>query len=301
MEMHQIRYFLAVSRTLNFTKAAEECHVAQPSLSRAIKKLEEELGGDLFRRERSLTHPTELGRMMMPVLARCYESAVNAKELAKSYQKGSAAPLRLALSLTINLDLIAAPLNVLVRGFPDLNLNFFRGSAGEVAEELKTGQSELAVAGVFEEEWDRFDRWPLFTEPLSLVVNKKHPFAARRKIEMKRLKGERLLHRPYCETTPELSEILAAKNIPESSGDRIVSDHDLLSLLEANVGVAIAQESVLTSEKLVRVAVEGLNLERTVFVYAVSGRERTRPSNILIKLLRASDWPKITTGLQAAA
>ena len=50
MEMHQVRYFLAVARTLNFTRAAEECNVAQPSLTRAIKLLEGELGGDLFRR-----------------------------------------------------------------------------------------------------------------------------------------------------------------------------------------------------------------------------------------------------------
>ena len=51
MEMHQVRYFLAVARTLNFTRAADECNVTQPSLTRAIKQLEAELGGDLFRRE----------------------------------------------------------------------------------------------------------------------------------------------------------------------------------------------------------------------------------------------------------
>ena len=52
MEMQQVRYFLAVARTLNFTRAAEECNVAQPTLTRAIQQLEEEFGGDLFRRER---------------------------------------------------------------------------------------------------------------------------------------------------------------------------------------------------------------------------------------------------------
>ena len=52
MEMHQVRYFLAVARMLNFTRAADECNVTQPSLTRAIKQLEAELGGDLFRRER---------------------------------------------------------------------------------------------------------------------------------------------------------------------------------------------------------------------------------------------------------
>ena len=59
MEMHQIRYFLAVCEELNFTRAAETCHVAQPSLTRAIKLLEEELGGPLFHRERARTHLTE--------------------------------------------------------------------------------------------------------------------------------------------------------------------------------------------------------------------------------------------------
>ena len=59
MEMHQVRYFLAVARVLNFTRAAEECHVAQPSLTRAIRQLEGELGGDLFRRERPHAQLTE--------------------------------------------------------------------------------------------------------------------------------------------------------------------------------------------------------------------------------------------------
>jgi len=60
MEMHQVRYFLAVARVLNFTRAADECNVTQPSLTRAIKQLESELGGDLFRRERPAAQLTEL-------------------------------------------------------------------------------------------------------------------------------------------------------------------------------------------------------------------------------------------------
>jgi DNA-binding transcriptional LysR family regulator len=68
MEMHQVRYFLAVADTLNFTRAAERCHVSQPALTRAIQQLEEEMGGLLLRRERKLTHLTDFGRLIEPHL-----------------------------------------------------------------------------------------------------------------------------------------------------------------------------------------------------------------------------------------
>ena len=88
MEMHQVRYFLAVARTLNFTRAAEECHVAQPSLTRAIRQLEGELGGDLFRRERPQSQLTDLGQRMLPLLKQCYDSAVSARSLASAIKSG---------------------------------------------------------------------------------------------------------------------------------------------------------------------------------------------------------------------
>src|SRR5690242_8318889 len=80
VEMHQIRYFLAVCETLNFTRAAEACNVSQPSLTRAIKGLEDELGGPLFRRERNNTHLTGLGEMMRPHLTQVLIETDAAKE-----------------------------------------------------------------------------------------------------------------------------------------------------------------------------------------------------------------------------
>jgi DNA-binding transcriptional LysR family regulator len=187
MEMHQIRYFLAVARTLNFTHAAEACHVAQPSLSQAIKKLEEELGGLLFRRERSLTHLTDLGRMVLPLLTQCYESALAAKDLATSIRKGSVAPLRLGLSHTINIEILVAPLSELVKAFQGLELSFYRGTVEEVAQRLKDGESELAIAGPLREAWERFDAYPLFTEGYQLTVSKGHPYAMRNALPFRSL------------------------------------------------------------------------------------------------------------------
>ena len=68
MDIHHIRYFLAVCETRNFTRAAEKCNVTQPALSRAIQQLEDEVGGLLFRRERNLTHITDLGALLQAAL-----------------------------------------------------------------------------------------------------------------------------------------------------------------------------------------------------------------------------------------
>ena len=87
MEMHQIRYFLAVARTGNFTRAAEQCNVTQPSLTRAIQQLEQEFGGDLFRRERPHAQLTELGQRLLPPLQQCYDSASSASSLASQLKK----------------------------------------------------------------------------------------------------------------------------------------------------------------------------------------------------------------------
>src|SRR6266850_599830 len=117
MEMHQVRYFLAVARTLNFTRAAEECNVAQPSLTRAIRQLEEELGGDLFRRERPHAIMTDLGDRMLPLLRQCYDSAAGARSLASSIKSGEVGSLRLALSRSIDLSLFLPHLSELQEHF----------------------------------------------------------------------------------------------------------------------------------------------------------------------------------------
>jgi DNA-binding transcriptional LysR family regulator len=293
MEMHQVRYFLAVARTLSFTQAAEECHVAQPSLSRAIIKLEEELGGDLFRRERRLTHLTELGRMMLPLLTQCYESANAAKQLATSYKKGKCAPLRVGLSHTVNMQIVIQPLSELMRAFPGLELKFFRGTAGEVGAELKSGAIEAAIACPLPEDWERLESWDLFTERFELAMHTKHTLAMHNAVSLEHVAKWRLLRRPYCEHAAALDDVLAVRGIRLEFQDQIGSDHDLLPLLGANVGISIMPQSAKSGDALHFIAIEDLALTRTVKVYAVAGRERSPAANGLLRLLRSADWSQL--------
>ena len=291
MEMHQVRYFLALSRTLNFTRAAEECHVAQPSLTRAIKQLEEELGAELFRRERNLTHLTEFGHRMLPMLQQCYDSAASAKALASSLKKGAVAPLSIAMSTAIDLALLVPDLTELMRKFEGLELRFLRGTREQVVDCLKKGDAEVAVAGRLDETWDRLDIWPLFTERIYLAVNQEHPLAGRKSIDSAELANERLLMRAYREVSnEEFNDFLKSRQLHEVTCHKMGAEPDLITLIEANLGVGMLPESATKSDRIKLLSIEGLDLKRTVYLYGVAGRQRSAAASALIRLMRAGDW-----------
>jgi DNA-binding transcriptional LysR family regulator len=89
MEMHQIKYFLAVCTERNFSRAARLCRVSQPSLTRAIKLLEAEFGGSLFRRSRGHSHLTALGEIVRPHLEKVWEKSETAVASAREFAAAS--------------------------------------------------------------------------------------------------------------------------------------------------------------------------------------------------------------------
>ena len=295
MEMHQVRYFLAVAETLNFTRAAEQCHVAQPSLSRAVRKLEDELGGDLFRRERSQTHLTELGRSMLPVLQQCHDSAEAAKELASKYGTAETAPLRIGLSRIVSLELLAPMLSVLARVCPGLELSFHRGNGGEILEELRAGDIEVAVTASTAVDWERFDGWALFEEGLALIVPRNHALARRKKLALTDAAAETFIARPYCENAEAIAAVLTTQGIAPQQQHNPSNDSDSVALIESGLGVGILPRSAARSPSVRACEVDNMDMSRTVNVYAVAGRQRTTAATGLIRLLRAADWPTLNS------
>jgi DNA-binding transcriptional LysR family regulator len=290
MEMHQVRYFLAVARTLNFTRAADECNVTQPSLTRAIKQLEAELGGDLFRRERPAAQLTELGLRMHPLLKQCYEAAAGARSLASSFKSGEIGALRIALTHSIDLSLLIPHLEHIKRQFNRLEFRFLRGTAEEVGEYLKKGEAELGIAAELDPDWERLDSWALFTEDFRLVVSKRHPLAGRDDIDLEDLRSEQLLSRNYCEHSGRLKSSLREHGIEVDRSHEVSSERDLVELLEAEIGVAVIPDTSPLPPSLVRTPVEGLDARRTVHLYGVAGRERTAVASAIMRMLRGADW-----------
>lgn len=288
--MHQIRYFLAVSETLNLTKAAERCNVAQPSLTRAIKALESELGGELLRRERALSHLTELGQRMLPMLRQCYDTALTAKMVAASIKRGEAAPLSIAISQTVALGPFMPKLQELSRAFPGLQLNLWRGAASEVTERLKMGTADMAIAGPLDETWARLDAFPLFEEPFDLVVSRTHNLANRDKVEFEELSSETFLINSGCEMVAAIRDRLRERGIQDTGAHQVATLEDLAVLLRANLGVAIIPIGAMKTDGLCRLQLSRLDLARKVSVYVVAGRQRAVVCATLLNMLRANDW-----------
>jgi DNA-binding transcriptional LysR family regulator len=293
MEMHQVRYFLALANTLNFTKAADECNVTQPALTRAIKQLEEEFGGDLIRRERSRSHLTELGRRMLPLLRQCHDAALSAKSLARSVRDNELAPLSMAICNSINIELAMPFIAELFRAYPGIELRLVRGSSEGVSEALKSGAVELVVAGDLASHWDRLDRWALFSEPIEVVVSQEHRLARDgiEEVSLETLSTEPVVHRLACEFAQDLSNRLAACGVAPETVHEVETDPDLLALLEAGGGIGFVAASAPRSAATRRIRLSDPALSRTVFIYSVAGRERSQAAATLLSLLRSADWP----------
>ena len=290
MEMHQVRYFLAVARTLNFTRAADECNVSQPSLTRAIKQLEAELGGDLFRRERPAAQLTELGMRMHPLLKQCYDAATSARSLASSLKNGDIGTLRIAIAESVDLTLLMPYLEQLRQRFSTLEFRLLRGDAEKVGTYLKDGDAELAVAIEIATEWDRFDLWPLFTEPFRLVANKRNPLAEKSSLQLEDLRNRELLSSGFCEYAERLKDTLRSREIDADHCHEITTQHDLIKMLELGIGVALAPESTTFPSTIKCLPIDDLDVRRSVQLYGVAGRERTTVACVMMKMLRSADW-----------
>ena len=151
-----------------------------------------------------------------------------------------------------------------------------RGTAVEVLEYLKKGEVELGIAAQIGEEWERLDSWPLFTEEFQLIVNSRHALARRPAVALDELRQERLMVRTYCETTPEMLDLLRVREFDVTRFHEVGADGDLLALLEAGLGVALLPRSTQGPATLARIVVQDIDLKRTVYLYGVAGRQRTR-------------------------
>ena len=210
MELYQIRYFVAVSRLLNFTRAAEQCNVTQPALTKAVQKLEFELGGELIHRERQLTQLTELGKLVLPTLERMVAAADSARLIAREYQRKDNAPLTIGLTPCVSANLLVEPLAQVARFVPGIQVEIVEEPTSRLVELLFDGEISAAIAADAVALPERIDHWGLFEEHFLVLVDQNSPLADMDAVPITTLVESTWLERTGCELTQKFRDICFA-------------------------------------------------------------------------------------------
>ena len=189
MDLTQIRHFLALARTLNFTRAAEACNVTQPALTKSIQRLEEELGGPLLLRERALTQLTPLGRAMLPLLEQTHAAAERAKEHAAGLKLQASCPLRVGFAPDAPTPPFAPLFNELATRLPGFKVTLAEAGCTGLFDALLHGTLDAAVVTGASALPDRLNRWALFPDALVLLMPPGHPLAGSDPVPLAALDG----------------------------------------------------------------------------------------------------------------
>jgi DNA-binding transcriptional LysR family regulator len=290
MELYQIRYFLAVCETLNFARAAERCGVSSPSLTRAVQKLERELGGLLIRRERRLTHLTSLGRVVRPVLEEVLAHAEGAKTAAHRFLKSDEAPLRLGIMPSVGPLCLAPFLARFGASHPEIEVAFVDGEATRLEELLLGGSLDVAVLARLKQASKRLRLQRLYRENIVVVFPLGHRFARQERVRLGDLERESFLLRTNCEERVLLLESCRNRGFEPKIVYRSEREDWIQMMVAAGRGITLMPESLhLGRGTLARPLVEPA-LTREISLVTVAGRPHAPAVQHLIRATRAHIW-----------
>jgi DNA-binding transcriptional LysR family regulator len=290
VEVYQVKYFLALCETLNFTRAAEKCNVAQPSLTRAIQNLEGELGGALFHRERQNTHLTELGRMMVPYLQQLSLQLEAAKKRARGLALLDEAELHLGMMCTLGPGRLMELMEKYRRGQPGVSLSLRDANGQALRRLLVAGELDLAVLALPEMD-DELHALPLFTERFLIAFAPGHPFADGNGPTVSQLHQEPYLRRTNCEFGDQFHRLLEERGVRPQCIYRSEREDWVQVMARAGLGFAILPEYSLTIDGLVTRPLADVPLSRTVNIVTVRGRPHSPAVGAFVRDATRVKWP----------
>ena len=259
MTLTEMRYVIALARERHFGRAADACHVSQPTLSVALKKVEGQLGGALFERNASEVRITPLGERVVAQARRVMEEAVKLDEIAKEGRDPLTGPLRLGVIYTIAPYLLPPLIPALHKCAPAMPLFLKEDFTGNLIPALKAGELDVIVIALPLDEPGLVAQ-PVYDEPFRVVVPAGHPWVKRQAVEADELDGQNLLllgqgncfRDQVLESCPRLTAPDALENSLEGS-----SLETIRHMVASGAGVAVmpstAADPLVDKEALVRV------------------------------------------------
>ena len=294
MEMHQIRYFLMACETLNFTRAAEGCDVSVPSLTRAIHMLEEELGGQLFRRERHLTHLTDLGRLMQQHLAVARDATEAARREAEQFSDADTR-LKMGVVSTMPARHLVAYLRALQADAPELDLQIWEANCEELTAALIKGEIDIGICTAPQYD-DKLRPTPLFRERYHVAFASGHRYEQMNAVPMREFEGEAYIKRIHCEFPSNFAKLAVAKPYQgvrvRYAGER---EDWVQAMVSAGLGMTVMPEFLpILPDIEMRLVVEP-EVHRQISMVTVGGRRHSKPVEHAVHTAQAFDWSAVAS------
>jgi LysR family hydrogen peroxide-inducible transcriptional activator len=192
MTLTELRYIVAVARERHFGRAAVTCNVSQPTLSVAIKKLEEELGVAIFERSSNEIALSPVGEQIIQQAQQTLEAADNIKQVALHGKDQLSGPVRIGAIYTKGPYLYPELIPLLRKAAPDMPLVVEEGYTSDLTEKLKHGDLDVIIIALPYEEQGIVTR-KLYEEPFVVLLPSSHPLTSRKSINCKQLENENVL------------------------------------------------------------------------------------------------------------
>jgi DNA-binding transcriptional LysR family regulator len=290
MEMHQVRYFLAAAKTLSFTRGAEMCHVSQPALTTAIRKLEARLHGALFHREGRTLLVTEFGRQMLPHLEQIVAQAEAAETVAKNFRLLNQVPVRIGVMSTIGPMRLAGLLAAFEQKCPGVDVAVSDGAPEALAAQLDADELDVAVLNPMQGLGESYRAESLYTERIVIVLPPEHPLNERNSISLRELDGLPYVDRPACEMREMVTSMCDNMGVKLYARFRSEREDWVQAMVLANIGFAFMPEySVVHPETIQRPLINPI-VERTISLITVPGRKHSPAVAAFVSQVRSHRW-----------
>jgi LysR family hydrogen peroxide-inducible transcriptional activator len=279
MELHQLRYFCAIADTGSFSRAAEQTHVSQPSLSQQIRKLEDELGARLFDRLGRMVRLTELGRGFLPRARTILRDLEAARSDVVERKASISGTVGVGVIPTIAPYFLPPILATFSRKFPEARVTVVEEITPLLLERLRAGSIDVAIVALpLHVKGHEFETFPLLSEKLYAVLPKQHALAGRRALSLGELQSEPflLLRDGHCFRETAVAACKRARLNPQvifESGQF----SSILSMVSAGLGVSIVPAMALEKRPGCRfVPLADERAARTIGAVTLKGSSLTR-------------------------
>jgi LysR family transcriptional regulator, hydrogen peroxide-inducible genes activator len=292
MEVNQLRYVCAIADTGNFSRAAERCRIAQPSLSQQVQKLEEDLGVKLFDRLGRSIRLTEAGRAFIPRARAILEQMDAARTSAADKNADLRGNVTVGVIPTVAPYLMPRYTASFAKKFPDAKLRIIEDTTSVLVQGLRDLSIDVAVLALPLRHKD-LELFPIRTERLFAVLKKNHPRARAKSLALKDLRGESfvMLRDGHCFRDLSLDTCARARITPNIAFES-AQFSSLLGMVAAGIGVSLVPEMAIDQNVGCRyVRLSDAQATRTIVAAVVRGRSFNRVQQAFISGIRGKATP----------